>query len=139
MRHHLALLLLTVAACSDTPPERDAGPTPDAALDAGQSDDAGLLPVPCKSLTCNGHQEYCRLTPVGPCTIMDAGACAAGEEACVTTGGSGCTPERTPSCEPLDGCSNCPCLINVAPCGPSTVEIRCRGAGEQIVLECPFP
>lgn len=139
MRFFSPLLVIAIVACSDASPGEDAGRAPDASEDAGQSDDAGAIPVTCKTLTCDGRGEYCKLTPVGPCNVMDAGGCAAGEEACVVTGGSGCTPERDESCEPLDGCSNCACLISAAPCGPGTVEIRCRGAGGRIVLECPYP
>ena len=127
-----AALLLFAFACSSDP-------AVDAGLDAGGTDavpDAGVVQFACKAMTCNGSEEYCKQTPVGPCTL-DAGTCGAGQEEC-TTSGSGCTPERTASCEPLGGCNNCPCLVNTQPCGAGQVSIQCRSSGGAIMLDCPY-
>jgi hypothetical protein len=126
-----AAALLLLFACSSDPAPVDAG------IDAGTIDaapDGGAIQFACKDLTCNASEEYCQLTPVGQCRL-DAGTCAAGEEECVTNG-IGCTPERTPSCEPLGACDNCPCLIQRQPCAG---DIQCRTIGGSITLECPYP
>jgi hypothetical protein len=127
-----AAFLLLALACSSTPEPTDAG-----GMDA--EPDAGSLELACKGLTCNAVAEYCKLTPVAACTIVDAGSCPSGQETCVTTGGSGCTPDRTPSCALLAGCTNCPCLIAKSPCGAGTMSITCRSSGGTISLECPYP
>jgi hypothetical protein len=123
-----------LAACGETA-------APDAGTDAGGGDagatDTGVAFFACKALQCNAAEEHCKIVPVGPCTIMDGGMCAAGQEECVTTGGSGCTPERTPTCEPLAGCTSCACLIARAPCAPGPTEIRCLSSRGTITLECP--
>jgi hypothetical protein len=129
-----AVLFLFALACAGDPEPTDAG------ADAGEFDagsDAGSMPFACKGLTCNGAAEYCKLTPVGPCTL-DAGVCGAGQEACITSG-SGCTPDRTPSCEPLGSCTACPCFFAQQPCGPGQMEIQCRAAAGTITISCPYP
>jgi hypothetical protein len=132
----VALFLLSIVwlACSTDPDPTDAG------ADASVTDpDSGVIMFPCKGMSCNASETYCKLTPVGACTIVDAGACASGEEPCVTTGGSGCTPERTPSCEPFGDCDNCPCLISASPCGQGLMSINCRASGGTITVQCPYP
>jgi hypothetical protein len=128
-----AVLLLFSLACAGDP-------AMDAGADAGAPDaapDSGVVLFACKNLSCNASEAYCKLTPVGPCTL-DAGTCAAGQEECVTSG-TGCTPERTPSCEAFGSCAQCPCLIQDQVCGPGQVSIQCRAAGGTITLECPYP
>ncbi len=129
------LLSLPLIACSGTPEPADAG-TDAGDLDAGA--DAGVVELPCKTLTCNASETYCKLTPVGACAL-DAGACGQGEEPCVGAGGSGCTPDRTPSCEALEGCTSCACLIGKSPCGMGTIQTQCRAVGGRVTVECPYP
>src|SRR5688500_7337674 len=105
----IAVLLRLAFACyGDTYP-----------MDAGciyATPDSCFVTFACKSLTCNASEEYCKLTPVGPCTL-DANTCPAGQEECVSTG-TGCTPDRTPSCDPLGDCTECACFFAATPCGP---------------------
>lgn len=126
-----ALIFLFAFACSTEP--NDAGS--DVAMDAAV--DGGVLEFECKAMTCNASEQYCKLTPVGACTL-DAGTCAPGQDECITTG-IGCTPERTPSCEGLAGCTNCQCLFDMQPCGAGQISIRCLSSGGKITLECPYP
>ena len=99
--------------------------------------DSGVVFFPCKSLTCNGSEEYCKLTPVGECTL-DAGVCGAGQEECVSSG-TGCTPERTAACEALNGFTQCAQFFASDPCGPGLINFTCREIGGTITVECPYP
>ncbi len=135
MRFWTLLLLLGCAGAESS----DLGTSADAGVpDSGPMIDAGMIMLSCGAQTCDGFAEYCKIEPVGPCVAIDAGACAAGEEACQSGGVSGCTPERTRSCVALPAnCDSCGCLIASAPCGPTPMQVDCL-AVSGVTVECPY-
>lgn len=134
-------LFLSLSACASDP-EADAGTQADALPGDALAADTGLATTPCGAETC-AVAQFCQVRPNGPCTAVDGGACASGEEACVNGATSGCTPARSYACEVVpQSCAaapSCPCLINTNPC-PGSVLAGCRRvAGQGFTVECPYP
>src|SRR5689334_18830788 len=116
-----------IAGCSseDHP---DSGIAMDAASTADSgAPDSGRFGVVCGSETC-AEAEYCYITPTGPCTPNDGGACAAAEESCQKDQVFGCTTPRNRACTELPAmCASnpsCPCLINANLC-PQAIRTDC--------------
>lgn len=135
MRSIVALCLVTfMLGCSSDDAPADASTT-----DAVPAD-TGAATFACAEQTCLVDDQFCRILPTAACSVVDAGSCAPGEEQCQVQGAMGCTPERTRSCQSLQGCSNCTCLFDKSPCGGGDpLNIQCRSQGDGITVECPFP